>query len=79
MRRFELHRDVDPTNVSGTGIVADGVVWDDGKVCLRWRGRHRSIVMWDNVNAIIAIHGHDGGTRLVWLDDEDGDGVLARC
>lgn len=28
MRRFELHRDVDVSGVSGEGIVADGVCYD---------------------------------------------------
>lgn len=68
MRRFELHRDVDPTGVSGTGVVAEGVEWDDGKVCLRWRGTRRSMVIWDNVDSVLVIHGHDGATRLVWVD-----------
>lgn len=69
MRRFELHRDDDPTRVSGTGVVAEGVEFSDGKVCLRWHGKHRSMVMWDRVASVLAIHGHDGSTRIVWLDE----------
>ena len=68
MRRFELHRDVDVSGVSGTGHVASGVVFDDGKVCVRWNGRHRSMVLWDSIDAVLAVHGHGGATRLVWID-----------
>lgn len=69
MRRFELHRDNDPTGVSGTGVVAEGVEFHDGTVCLRWRGKQRSMVMWDRIDSVVAIHGHDGSTRIVWLDE----------
>lgn len=68
MRRFELQRDHDPTGVSGTGVVASGVEFDDGKVCIRWKGKHRSIVLWDNIESVLIIHGHNGATRIVWID-----------
>ncbi len=68
MRRFVLERDRDVSGVSGTGVVAEGVEFDDGKVCLRWRGKHRSLVMWDEIESVLVIHGHDGATRLVWVD-----------
>lgn len=68
MRRFELCRDRDPTGVSGTGVVAAGVEFDDGKVCLRWKGKHRSLHLWDDVESVMIVHGHDGATRIVWID-----------
>jgi hypothetical protein len=66
MRTFELIRDEDVTGVSGTGVVADGVVFDDGITVLRWRGERRSTVVWASVDDAVAIHGHDGKTRLVY-------------
>jgi hypothetical protein len=71
MRRFYLQRDEDVSNVSGTGVVAEGIEWDDGKVCLRWRGKHRSMVLWDDIASVEVIHGHDGRTRVVWVDGEE--------
>lgn len=68
MRRFYLNRDEDVTGVSGTGVVAEGVEWDDGKVCLHWHGKQRSTVVWDDIDAVVVVHGHDGATRLVWVD-----------
>lgn len=70
-RRFELHRDEDVTGISGTGLVAEGVVFRDGVGCLRWLTEWpTSVVFYDRgEEAIEAIHGHGGKTRIVWLDD----------
>lgn len=70
MRRFELHRDDDVSGISGTGVVAEGVEFSDGRASLRWvTGEHRSTVAWDSIESAVAIHGHGGATRLVWLDE----------
>ena len=66
VRTFEFHRDADVTGVSGTGVVADGVTFDDGVTVVRWRGETRSTVVWPSVEDAIAVHGHDGATRLVY-------------
>lgn len=68
MRRFELHRDQDASGVSGTGVVAQGIQFDDGTCALRWLSQHRSTAMYESVRDIELIHGHGGLTRLVWLD-----------
>lgn len=65
VRFFQLHRDVDLTGFSGTGVVADGVVWPDGTVSLRWRGPVRTTVEASCLTDIETIHGHDGATRVV--------------
>lgn len=73
LRRFVLQRDRDDTGVSGTGVVAEGVVLTDGRVVLRWLGERSSIVMWDDLSNVMAVHGHSGATRLRWLDTPDPD------
>ncbi|MER5715756.1 hypothetical protein [Streptomyces sp. NPDC002132] len=67
-RRFHLQRNHDVTGVSGTGRVADGVLWPDGSVSIRWRGDRPSTVFWDDVAHAEAVHGHGGHTRIVWDD-----------
>jgi hypothetical protein len=71
-RRFYLYRRADETGVSGTGVVADGVVWQDGTVTLKWLGKHSSEVSWRGMEHVEAVHGHNGSTLVVWRDDEDG-------
>lgn len=69
MRRFQLARDHDVSGVSGTGVVAQGVQFEDGAVAVRWiTGQHRSTVVWDDIDSVEAIHGHGGATRVEWLD-----------
>ncbi|MFI7068606.1 hypothetical protein ACIBL3_46995 [Kribbella sp. NPDC050124] len=70
-RRFVLRRTVDVTGVSGTGDIAEGVEWSDGTVALRWRGKWATTVVWDyGLDALLAVHGHNGSTVVRWLDDD---------
>jgi hypothetical protein len=69
-RRFHLQRDTDITGVSGTGRVANGVLWPDGSVSIRWTGDRPSTVHWDDLAHAQHVHGHGGHTRIVWDDPE---------
>lgn len=78
-RRFVLRRLVDVSGISGTGDVADGVLWPDGTASVRWRGEHPSVVFWDRGRASVEfVHGHQGRTEIVWLDDENGVAIPAQ-
>ncbi|WP_237773040.1 hypothetical protein [Streptomyces luteocolor] len=68
-RPFHLQRDHDVSGVSGTGIVAHGVLWPDGTASVRWAGPRPSIVFWDSIDDALAVHGHGGHTRLVFADE----------
>ncbi len=68
MKRFELHRDHDVSGISGTGTVAEGVEFSDGHVVIRWVTNPSSTSEWDSLADAIAIHGHGGATRVVWID-----------
>jgi hypothetical protein len=67
-RRFNLVRSEDVSGVSGVGTVAEGVVFTGGRVVLCWLGKYSSVVVWDSLDAAIAVHGHDGRTQAVFLD-----------
>jgi hypothetical protein len=69
-RRFELHRDIDHTGISGTGVVAEGVQFSDGFTVLRWRGIHASTVVWESLTDAAEVHGHNGATRFIFVDPE---------
>lgn len=70
MKTFVLIRNEDETGISGTGLVAEGVEFDDGKVVLRWCvGEHRSVSVWDSLEDAEAIHGHEGRTVVEWTSE----------
>jgi len=66
---FHLQRHADISGVSGTGRVADGVIWSDGTVAIRWLGDRPSTVVWDHIGHAKAVHGHGGSTEIVLADD----------
>lgn len=70
MRRFHLQRDVDETGVSGTGKIAEGVMFSNGWVALTWLTEHTSVVFYPSIIDVEFIHGHGGLTRIVWGDGE---------
>jgi hypothetical protein len=65
---FELVRYQDVSGVSGTGIVAEGCVFTDGSVALRWHGKNPSTAVWPDLESILAVHGHNGATVVRWID-----------
>lgn len=70
IRIFHFHRDEDASGVSGTGVVAEGVILTNTKVVVSWLTIHKSIAIYDSLAEMQAIHGHDGRTRIVWQDEE---------
>jgi len=68
LRRFWLYRDEDPTGIGGTGIVAEGVVFSDGRAVMRWFGAVSSITIHSSLDAIRMIHGHGGRTKILMND-----------
>ncbi|HEY9339709.1 MAG TPA: hypothetical protein VIQ79_35025 [Kribbella sp.] len=71
--RFRLHRHRDPSGVSGTGDVAEGVEFSDGAVAVRWLGEHPSTAAWGGTDDVLHIHGHNGQTEIRWIDDRPID------
>lgn len=67
MKAFILRRKEDVSGVSGTGDIAEGVQFHDGQCILSWFGQHHTIEVCPSVEAVIAIHGHEGKTEVVWL------------
>lgn len=67
-RRFRLMRNADVSGVSGTGHVADGVLFGDGTTVIRWRSAHRSTAVYACLRDAIKVHGHGGATRVQFID-----------
>lgn len=69
IRRFLLMRKTDVSGVSGTGIVAEGVRFANGKVVVSWRTKYTSVVVFDDIETAEAIHCHGGMSEIVWQDE----------
>ena len=61
---FYLVRLEDASGVSGTGRVAQGIVFDNGRVAMTWLSEHPSTTVYDNLGEVRAIHGHEGRTEI---------------
>lgn len=73
VRTFHLRRDEDATGVSGTGRVAEGVEFTDGRCCLAWLGPISSVAIYPNIiKQLEAIHGYGGMKKIVFEGGEHG-------
>jgi len=70
-RRFFLQRHYDVSGVSGEGLVAWGTEYPNGKVTVVWcvPGMPQSVVIYDSLDEVVEINGHNGATKIMILDD----------
>jgi hypothetical protein len=68
MKLFRLNRVVDETGISGTGYVAEGVLFTNGRVVLQWLTETASTTIFNNIEDMEKIHGHGGLTQIEWVD-----------
>ena len=69
MKIFYLKRVEDESGISGTGRVAQGFVFDNGKVAVTWLSEHPSVTVYDSIGEVHAIHGHGGKTEVIMEPD----------
>lgn len=78
MRRFYLERSTDASGVSGTGKVCEGCQYDTGWCALVWLTEKSSMSFYPDIETLDMIHGHNGMTKVVWIDDESSNVVVNR-
>lgn len=64
---FQLVRNQDLTGVSGTGVVAWGTQYPNGKCTISWLHDLSCIGVYDTLDDLIAIHGHGGNTVVKFV------------
>lgn len=78
--RFWLVRAEDESGVSGTGVVADGVLFPSGCAVIEWRNDVNEAVDTsgnglaiypgdDGLEDALEVHGHGGRTEVEFADD----------
>jgi hypothetical protein len=78
MKRFYLQRNVDASGVSGVGKIAEGCQFDTDWCALVWLTEKTSMSYYPNIDVLESIHGHNGMTRIVWIDDESSNVVIKK-
>lgn len=68
MKQFYLNRKIDLSGVSGTGIIAYGVILPSGRVVMEWVTEHKSIAIYDGINEIQILHAQPDKTELIFFD-----------
>ena len=71
MRTFHVIRTEDVSGVSGTGVIAEGVLFSNGKAVVNWISMHKIMEVVDSIAEWSAVHGHGGTTRIQWDDEPD--------
>jgi len=69
LRRFNLVRNEDESGVSGTGNVAQGIEFDNGRCVMMWLTSVSSGAFYDSIQDVEYIHGHGGKTIVEWIDE----------
>lgn len=69
-RIFYLIRLVDPTGISGTGIVADGTQFQDGTCVLGWATDIGSVAVYRSIDHIRKLHCHGHDSVILWEDQD---------
>lgn len=81
MKRFFLQRNQDASGVSGLGRVAEGCQFDNGWCALVWLTSadpdDEVHAFYHSIERVEEIHGHAGMTKVVWIDDESSNVVVA--
>ena len=67
LRPFILGRKKDLTGTSGTGIVAEGVVFEDGQAVLKWLRKPYSLGVYPSLKNLLDVHGHEGNTQVRFI------------
>lgn len=76
LKVFDMERQNDESGISGTGLVASGIVFPDGKVVLRWNSEMASTTEFDSYEDFKNIHvkSHPNNkTKLHYYNLDEGE------
>jgi hypothetical protein len=66
MKKFYMLRHEDSSGYSGTGVVAEGVIFDDGTGAFTWLTPMKTVTTFWKINDIIHMHGKNGKSEIVF-------------
>ena len=65
MRKFYLFRHEDIHNNSGTGVVAEGVIFGDGTGSYTWLTKQKTVTTFVKIKDVMELHSHGGKTDII--------------
>lgn len=69
-RRFVLIRD-EHDGVNSPGVVAEGILFQSGKVSINWVSHPHSVHTYDTLADLMVVQNKNGITRIQWLDGSE--------
>jgi hypothetical protein len=69
MKSFYLNRLVDIYNQGFVGIIAEGVIFSDGSVVIKWiiKNSPSSIVLWKSIEDVKQVNCRDDNTVIEYM------------
>jgi hypothetical protein len=71
MRRFLVIRNQEVSDIPNSDVIAEGTVFSDGMSVIRWLREPCSMSVFNTVDDVLAVHGHEGKTQLQFVDQND--------
>lgn len=65
MKTFYLVRHIDVNGLSGTGVVAEGIIFDSKMCAMTWLTKYPTVTVFPNVSTVKNLHGHEGATEVI--------------
>ena len=65
MKSFYLLRHEDVHGNSGTGVVAEGTVFDNGLVAMTWLSEVPTVTIFPRLSSVEKLHSHNGRTEVI--------------
>lgn len=65
MKTFYLMRSEDVHGNSGTGVVAEGIIFDSGMVAMTWLSEIATVTNFRRIQDVSKLHGHEGRTIVI--------------
>jgi hypothetical protein len=65
MKCFYLVRHVDVNGLSGTGVVAEGIIFDSKMCAMTWLTEYPTVTVFPNITVVKKLHGHEGATEVI--------------
>ena len=69
LRRFKIIREPDPTAIPDVKIVAEGIEFTNGRVCVMWEPKVKTLIHFDSMYEMMSLMADSPTTRVEYIDE----------